>query len=106
MKVNRSIELLVLALALSVGALGCKNTGPVVTKLPPGSSGNSSSANGLGPGTGNSGDNAANSGPSSSDTTGIAASTASHAGWPEDREVLAPDTVHFEYDSTVIKSND
>jgi peptidoglycan-associated lipoprotein len=105
MKVNRTIEPLVLALALSVGALGCKSTAPVVTKLP-GSSGTAGSSSGLGPGAGTTGDNAPGSGPSSSDTTGIAASTVSHTGWPEDREALAAQTVHFEYDSTAIKAND
>jgi len=104
MKVNRSIEPLVLALALSVGALGCKNTAPVVTKLPNGSSGTAGSTSGLGPGAGTTGENATGSSPVSGEA--IPASTTSHTGWPENREALAAYTVHFEYDSTVIKAND
>jgi peptidoglycan-associated lipoprotein len=107
MKVNRSIEPLVLALALSVGVLGCKTNPYGVTKLPDNGGGKSHGTTDLGPGSGNTADNNAGSGPSSVDTSGgTPASTTSHTGWPEDRETLAPDTVHFEYDSTVIKSAD
>jgi len=29
--------------------------------------------------------------------------SAGHPGWPEDREALKADTIHFEYDSAVVK---
>src|SRR3954451_23555602 len=104
MNVNRSIEPLVLALALSLGAIGCKTNPYGVTKLPDNGGGKTHGTTDLGPGSGTTGDNAAGSNPSSTDA--IPASTTSHSGWPEDREALSADTVHFEYDSTVIKSND
>jgi len=97
MKVNR-IEPLMLALALAVGVLGCKTNPYGVTKLPDGST-TSGNPKDLPPGGQiNPNDNPAGSQP-------IAESN-KHSDWIQDRAPLAADTVHFDYDSTVIKTKD
>jgi len=105
MKVNRLIEPLVLALALSVGAVGCKTNPYGVTKLPNGDAnkpGNTGNTGDLEPGTGGKTDGTAGTDLNSTNVSGLAAGPG-HPGWPQDREPLAPYTVHFDYDSTVIK---
>jgi peptidoglycan-associated lipoprotein len=105
MKLNRSVQTLGLALALTISSLACKSHQYGVTKLPDGGKSGSGIAD-PGPG-GKIGDGGLNSGqtPGSFDTTGIPASN-NHQGWPEDRETLKADTVHFDYDSTVIKAGE
>ena len=98
---NRLIEPLVLALALSVGAVGCKTNPYGVTKLP-GEKGNTSGTNNdLGPGATN---NASGTGPESQPKE-IAESNA-HQGWIQDRSTLAANTVHFDYDKSAIRSSE
>jgi peptidoglycan-associated lipoprotein len=101
---NRLIEPLVLALALGISAIGCKTNPYGVTKLPPGSDKNNPNGNAgseLGPGSGKPGEgNTPGSEPS-----GIA-ETNNHQGWNQDREALAANTVHFDYDKSAIRSNE
>ena len=87
-----------LALALAVGILGCKTNPYGVTKLPDGST-TSGNPKDLPPGK-----------PLSPDESNIGsqpiAESNKHSDWIQDRVPLAADTVHFDYDSTVIKSKD
>jgi peptidoglycan-associated lipoprotein len=100
MKANRLIEPLVLALALAVSAVGCKTNPYGVTKLPEGGD-KQRDPKDLPPGTQiNPGDQPAGSQPKE-----IAESNR-HSDWIQDREALSADTVHFDYDSTVIKAKD
>src|SRR6185295_16131961 len=100
---NRLIGPLVLAVALSIGAVGCKTNPYGVTKLPNGDKGNASGNTGgeIGPGApGTPG----GTGPDSKPTE-IAESN-SHQGWIQDRTALAANTVHFDYDKSAIRSSE
>jgi peptidoglycan-associated lipoprotein len=101
MKLNRLIEPLVLALVLSVGTLGCKTNPYGVTKLPKdGDSQSAHNAKDLPPGAD------AKSGDSSgSQATGIAESN-NHQDWIQDREALAANTVHFDYDKSAVRASE
>jgi peptidoglycan-associated lipoprotein len=100
---NRLIEPLVLALALSVGAIGCKTNPYGVTKLPKDKDGGSTAGTtDLGPG--------ATNGLGGKDlpdgkTTEIAESN-NHQGWIQDPKTLAANTVHFDYDKSAIRANE
>jgi peptidoglycan-associated lipoprotein len=92
---------LTILLALAVGAAsistGCKTKHPPVTKVGPGGTGTDAS-----PGTGGKLGTGSTEGLSS--TTGIPANApGAHAGWIPNAEALAGDTVHFDYDSAVVK---
>jgi peptidoglycan-associated lipoprotein len=100
---KRLIEPLVLALALSVGAIGCKTNPYGVTKLPNGDKGNTSGNTGtdLGPGSGKPGE-----GTTPGSEPKEIAETNNHQGWNQNREALAANTVHFDYDKSAIRSNE
>src|SRR4051812_37534924 len=112
MRSYKLIQLLGLGLVLTVAAVGCRKKNQGVTPLPKpgGLYGDSGNVN---PGSGNtiSGSDA-NSGVTSGGLSaediaksGIGQQN-NHAGWNKDAEALKAETVHFEYDSTVLKSGD
>lgn len=105
MKVLKLVTLLPLAIGICLGSAGCKthNTPPVTKFDDQGR-----------PITG-SGETAGNAGKLDSDTGGgitkgnLAEGIAmgnGHPGWPEDREALKADTIHFEYDSATVKPSE
>jgi peptidoglycan-associated lipoprotein len=102
MKVIKFANLLAFAIAISLGAMGCKHTPPPITKFdeqgrPIGQADQNA---------GNAGKLDTDSGVSkSAGTEGIAMGNG-HPGWPEDREALKADTVHFDYDSAVVRPGD
>jgi peptidoglycan-associated lipoprotein len=93
-------NVLVIALAFSVMVAGCKHKPVALTPLPGARTGNPGDVgpgNTLGNGSGM-GDNGANA---------IAANApGSHAGWAEDAAALKADIVYFDYDSSVVKSDE
>jgi peptidoglycan-associated lipoprotein len=99
------IQILGLGLVLTVGSVGCKHNKPSVTPLPNGGpggiSGNDQIDNGLKPGAGTEGSTQGNEIP----TTGIG-QTRGHEGWDKNPDMFKGDTVHFDYDSSVVKSGD
>jgi peptidoglycan-associated lipoprotein len=107
MKRNNTLQLLGLGLVLTIGVVGCKHKPSGVTHLPNGSTGVTGDGNGLDNGlkTSTDGVDGANS-TKSSDITGGVSQERTHNGWNKDAEMFKADTVHFDYDSTVIKSGD
>ena len=107
MKVTKFVNLMAVGLALTLGSTGCKHGPQNVTHIPnravtrgPGELG---SGNPIDSGLG--GFNTGN--PGGITSTGIAANPAgSHDGWPQDASILAAHTIHFAYDSSVIKSSE
>jgi len=101
MKVIKFANLLAFAIAMSVTAIGCKTHTPPTIKFD--DQGKPISGSGADQTAGNAGkldtDSSINK---SADTTGIPMGNG-HPGWPEDREALKADTIHFEYDSAVVK---
>src|SRR4051812_1205271 len=100
---NRQIDPLFLPPAPGIRLVGCKTNPYGVTKLPKDGSGNTSAntANDLGPGSGKTTDGTLPDGK----TTEIAESN-NHQGWTQNREALAANTVHFDYDKSSIRSNE
>jgi peptidoglycan-associated lipoprotein len=101
MKLTKFGNLLAIGLALGIAGVGCKHKPVAVTPIPgarTGAVGEAGAGNSIGNGTDNT-DHGASS--------GIAANApGSHAGWPEDAETLKADSVHFDYDSSVVKSSE
>jgi peptidoglycan-associated lipoprotein len=101
MKRMKFANLLIIGLTLTLAGFGCKKNPYGVTPLPgskPGMVGEADGGNAIKPGDGTEG------APGSKE---IAATPAgSHAGWPEDAEALKAQSIHFDYDSSVIKSNE
>jgi peptidoglycan-associated lipoprotein len=99
MKLTKFANLLVIALALSFAAAGCRHRPQGVTPLPNAArSGVSDIGEGtpISPGEG-----------MGAEATGIAANPAgSHEGWAEDAQTLQADTVYFDYDSSVVKTSE
>ncbi len=101
MKLAHSGKIIVLGIALTLAA-GCKHRPPPTTPL--GSRGAlTGDTSGPGPGAaipGATGDNI-----SGTALTGIPQG-AGHPGWPEDASAFQADTAHFDFDSSVVKSED
>jgi peptidoglycan-associated lipoprotein len=101
MKRNKFGYLLVIGMALSLAGFGCKHRPQGVTPLPGSLAGNPNDigqGNPVVPGTGTEGEPG---------TTEIAANSPTlHEGWKEDTEALKPQTVYFNYDSSVVKSSE
>lgn len=105
MKLIKFASPLAFAIAISLGAVGCKthNTPPVTKFDEQGR-----------PITGAADQTAGNAGKLDSDTSGVSkgnlaegiAMGTGHPGWPEDREALKADTIHFDYDSAVVKPSE
>lgn len=104
MKSAKFLNLFVTALTLSIAVVGCKRNPYGVTPLPnqgPGKVGGT----GLGPGAGVPVDKSPNGTP---DDKGLlpVANPGDVAGWPEDHEVFRAYTVHFDLDSSTVKSSE
>ena len=104
MKLNKFGNLLVIGLVVCVAASGCKKKPTPLTELPGAKTGKVADAGpggamtpGQGPG-----------GVAGTDTTGGIASNppGSHDGWIKDAEALKAETVHFDFDSSVIKASE
>jgi peptidoglycan-associated lipoprotein len=105
MKLIKFANLLAFAIAITIGAAGCKTHTPPTIKFddqgrPITGSGADQTA---GPGGKIPGESGVGSTPG---TTGIPFGTSEHNGWPEDREALKADTIHFEYDSAAVKPSE
>ena len=93
--------LLAFAIAISLGPVGCAHKPPPVTKFD--DQGRPITGSGADQTAGNAGKLDTGSGINKSDgTTGIAMGSG-HPGWGEVRETLQADTIHFDYDSAVVK---
>jgi peptidoglycan-associated lipoprotein len=106
MKTNKALQLLGLGLVLTIGVVGCKHKPAGLTHLP---NGNNGTVVGDGSGVENglkTGDNTDAAGAHSSDITSGVAQERTHNGWDKNAEMFKADTVHFDYDSTVVKSGD
>jgi peptidoglycan-associated lipoprotein len=104
MKLIKFANLLAFAIAISLGSVGCKTHTPPTIKFddqgkPISGSGADQTAGNAGKVEGDSGIN------KSAGTEGIAMGSG-HPGWPEDREALKADTIHFEYDSANVKPSE
>ena len=100
MKLTNFTKLLVLGLVLTVAASGCKKRPGQITPLP---------------GAGRTGVPEANNAPPLGDNSGLKAETTGgfsltdpnlRKDWPRDREIFKSDTVHFDFDSSVVKAGD
>ena len=104
MKLNKFVNLLVIGLVLTVAASGCRKKPVGVTNLPgpqAGKVGGESSAPPIGVNPPVS--------PESKDlgpTAHEQNSADAHAGWIEDAQTLKPDTVYFDFDSSVLKTGE
>ncbi len=97
MKVTKFSNLLGLGLVLTIGVIGCKSTHYGVTKLPdPGPTAGSNG--GLTP--------TPPVNPNENPFGTPVANPDIRKDWPRDREIFKADTVHFDYDSSVIKPAD
>src|SRR5882724_4257923 len=103
MKLNKAIKLLVLGVSLSLAVAGCKTKHPDVTKLPDkGGMTGSTSRNPSESGKLDSGDLAkAESGPGGGPTAEF-----NPDDFNQDRAALAAQTVHFDFDSSVVKAGE
>src|ERR1044072_8283406 len=105
MKVIKFASLLAVAIGLTLASSGCKthNTPPLIKFDEQGR-----------PISGSGDQTAGNAGKLDSDTSGGSKGNLTegiamgngHPGWPEDREALKADTIHFEYDSAVVKPSE
>jgi peptidoglycan-associated lipoprotein len=101
MKVIKFANLLAVAIAISLTVLGCKTQTPPTIKFD--DQGRPIAGDTREPGSGKKIDegsdiNKTPGGPPEGIVMG-----SGHPGWPEDREALKADTIHFEYDSAVVK---
>src|SRR5215471_9799363 len=96
MKLTAFTKLLVLALVLTVAATGCRKKPGSITPLPGRTGSNVPEAT---PATPLAGDNVKSQG-----TEGFPVSDPNaRKDWPRDREIFKSDTVHFDYDSSVVR---
>jgi len=103
MKTNKALQSLGLGLVLTIGVVGCKHKPAGLTHLPNGSTvgnpdGSVDPANKITDGS--------DGGLKSDNIPGGVAQERTHNGWDKNAEMFKADTVHFDYDSTVIKSGD
>jgi len=105
MKLNKFTNLLVIGLVLCVAASGCKSKKPVgVTDLPAPRVGKVPDA---GPGAPIKPDQGTTAVPGPSVPEGTPSNPANlHDGWIKDAEALKAQTVHFDFDSSVIKASE
>jgi peptidoglycan-associated lipoprotein len=100
MKLTQFTSLLILGLVLAVAGSGCRKRPTALTPLPGARTGTPGDV-----GPGNALEDASKIKPE--DTFGIASNPpGSHQGWNENTEVLKADTVHFDYDSSVVKAGE
>ena len=101
---SRILNLVVIGLFLSVAGLGCKKGTPHVTKLPTGAGTVGPGTTDLSPGPGL--DNAGGQVTATPDAFGQYPAGSGHPGWGKAPDVLAAQTVHFDFDSAVVKSGE
>ena len=111
MKLTKLANLLVIALAITVAASGCRKKPVGVTPLPNPYAGQkittpppSTLPGGMPTGPETTPITSSPT-PSAAETGGIAQGPG-HAGWAEDTQTLKPDTVYFDFDSSVVKSSE
>jgi peptidoglycan-associated lipoprotein len=105
MKLNKFANLLVFGIVLAVAASGCRKKPVNVTELPGAHAGKITDQ---GPGGALPPSQPLTTEPGAvGEGGGIASNPAdSHVGWPEDATILKPDTVYFDFDSSVIKASE
>ena len=103
MKVAKFSNLLGLGLVLTIAVTGCKSTNYGITKLDDKKPGGTTGANNeisstppVNP----------NEKPSGTESPTPISDPNLRKDWPRDREIFKADTVHFDYDSSVIKPSD
>ena len=106
MKLNQWIGTPVLALIVALAASGCKKTQPGITKLDGKGSGAYAGVPKDIPSAPVAGGDDKVGSITNPDGTIPANTRGSHDGWKEDASALAAYTVHFDYDSTVIKESE
>ena len=111
MKPTKFANLLVLALVFSFAASGCRTKPPGITPLPthtatsPKDTGDAGLSRGRTP----SPDEGVKAKPGEPDTTFTGHPSNlpnAHQGWLEDAQILKADTIHFDFDSSVIKASE
>jgi peptidoglycan-associated lipoprotein len=107
MKPIKTTQTILFALAIAVAAVGCKTKSPSITKLPESPTGSATATttpSNIGDGKALADD--ANK-PSSQELANPAIMDPDkRKDWPRDREIFKSDTVHFDYDSSTLKSED
>lgn len=115
MKAIRFVQLMAIGVTLTWVGSGCKHAPQKVTHIPSRAPESGRDVGGgqplADPNSGAGGVNAGNVGgnplPGGNNPTGIAANPAtSHEGWKRDETALAAHTIHFAYDSSVIRSGE
>jgi len=109
MKLTKLANLLVIALALTVAASGCRKKPVGVTVLPNPRTTNvkdQGPGSGLPPGGRGPTDTMPRDTTLNPDLTGGTPLGRGHPGWPQDRAILKADTVYFDFDSSVIKASE
>jgi peptidoglycan-associated lipoprotein len=101
MKVIKFANLLAFTIAISLGSVGCKTQHPNVIKFD--DQGRPITGDNREPGGGQKIGEGSDVGKTPGGPTEGIPMSAGHPGWPEDREALKADTIHFEYDSAVVK---
>jgi peptidoglycan-associated lipoprotein len=103
MNLTKFNELIALGLVLSVAAVGCQTKKPTpLTKLPGDRTGNVPDPGPGGPSTPSTPEKPVDSSP----LAPIPQAAGIHDGWTENRATFQADTVHFDYDSSVVKSSE
>ncbi len=100
MKLNQFVRISALGLVVAFGAVGCKTTPPPLTQIPPDSQDDKAFAK-LPPGQPVDGSEKTHS-----KDENLAVSHRNFQGWKENSELFAAYTVHFEYDSSVVKESE
>jgi peptidoglycan-associated lipoprotein len=100
MKLIKLTNLLVLTLALTFVAVGCKKHPTGLTTLPGPKTGPPRE-----PGLGNTIDNQTPTIVDNTTTSGIGLNAPDRSTWTQDREALKAEIVYFDFDSTAIKAN-
>jgi peptidoglycan-associated lipoprotein len=104
MKLNKFTNLLVLGLVLTVAAVGCRKRPDDLTRIP----GNPPYAN-VQPPVSNPEPiiTSTNAGSvESTNATGFPQQEPGRNNWPEDRQIFAADTIHFAFDSSVLRTDE
>jgi peptidoglycan-associated lipoprotein len=103
MKLNKTLTLFVLGLSLALAVTGCKTKHPEVTKLP--NHGAGTTGSGKGPGEGEKVPDASDL-PKTDPSGGLATADFNVDDFNQDRAALAGQTVHFDFDSSVVKASE
>jgi len=106
MKLNKISNVILFGCVLPILAIGCKTKSVGLTPLPPSATG-SGKTQVAEPGPGKGIDDGNKSGSAAGELGSNPISDPNlRKDWPRDREIFKTDTVHFDYDSSVIKADD